>query len=590
MNCFSNFKLKSITMLLSLSALPTLVMSIAQLAFSFSCDPDVCECWSLLRILCLVMLAISVVQAVVSIGIAVFFAAPLGKLSKSLIETFSETEQQALVKISFNNDFQLVRNSIGLFCEKGKSGDFGSVNSDFDKLANCGHEIFFRVRGEKFSSHISPYWYSKYGDNLNFDHASDFKSLVAPESIEQYKCFISNLKSSPNQQIQTQKIRIKIAENRIITVKISAFSRNDRLGNLEILGAISDIEIRISLESQANEYMQRYDFVMQSVPDVIYDVDVKANIYHILNPEKWAELCDIKLENDNFELSRKKYWDYIHPDYREDFLDRFLNYDHLILQHDNSLTFEYRLKAKTSDNDWIWVEHSVRAVAFENGRVIRVIGQIANINEKKRREYKKLYRSEHDSLTGAFLHSVIKREFAAAVTNAAHRNEQPVMTILLVDIDNFNEINEQFGFRIGDLALRYVVSIIWAAQISKCDVGRSGYDEFIIITKKIPNTNYDPPQIADLIISHLSEPVKLEDKYVNLTVSIGSAEYGSDGCDFDQLFCNAETALQHARKLGRNNYLPYSTEMVAAEMERTPDEIENDILNKIDYPATKIDI
>ncbi len=174
--------------------------------------------------------------------------------------------------------------------------------------------------------------------------------------------------------------------------------------------------------------------------------------------------------------------------------------------------------------------------------------------KRTRDELKKAYQeleklANTDPLTGLAnrraLFEVCEREF-----ERAQRYYHP-FSILMLDLDHFKRINDNFGHSVGDLALRITAQTIFE-QLREVDlVGRFGGEEFIII---LPET-----QIEDAIIvaqricrtiSQLSLPV--QDKTVTITVSIGVATYTNGDRNIDMIIQRADQALYKAKHKGRN--------------------------------------
>ena len=128
--------------------------------------------------------------------------------------------------------------------------------------------------------------------------------------------------------------------------------------------------------------------------------------------------------------------------------------------------------------------------------------------------------------------------------------------MMVIDIDNFKHINDRYGHIVGDYALQHLVNILWASQKMECSVGRLGGDEFVVLMKDIKDyTLVD--QMSDYIINAIKEPARLDNAWVNLTVSIGIAFFGQHGTTYEDLFYAADIALYEAKRRGKNQYVIY---------------------------------
>lgn len=134
--------------------------------------------------------------------------------------------------------------------------------------------------------------------------------------------------------------------------------------------------------------------------------------------------------------------------------------------------------------------------------------------------------------------------------NRAKRYQHP-FTVIMLDIDNFKEVNDTYGHAIGDEALKSLAKLC-QINIRKIDIlGRYGGEEFVIL---LPNTNlYQGNEIADRL------RVQVEDTTINtdageikITISLGLAQMDSSTPTLAALIDRADTALYQAKNTGRN--------------------------------------
>jgi diguanylate cyclase (GGDEF)-like protein len=150
-----------------------------------------------------------------------------------------------------------------------------------------------------------------------------------------------------------------------------------------------------------------------------------------------------------------------------------------------------------------------------------------------------------DSLTGLMnrqgFDELLEPELARG-----RRTGQPI-ALILADIDRFKEINDRLGHAAGDAALRIVGETAHRTTRSTDTVARVGGDEFAMI---LPDTDAEgaflfAERVREAIMSQQAEDAPL-------TMSLGIAEFDSDGLAPDVLTRSADRALYEAKKLGRN--------------------------------------
>jgi diguanylate cyclase (GGDEF)-like protein len=132
------------------------------------------------------------------------------------------------------------------------------------------------------------------------------------------------------------------------------------------------------------------------------------------------------------------------------------------------------------------------------------------------------------------------------------------LSVLILDIDNFKEINDTYGHLFGDECLRLIASTISSELLRASDcVARYGGDEFVAL---LPNTNEDETwTVAEKLVQAISNiSSNFNDEKLHMTCSIGGATTIPDyQDDKEYLLKQADAALYHAKSNGRNRYQPY---------------------------------
>lgn len=134
--------------------------------------------------------------------------------------------------------------------------------------------------------------------------------------------------------------------------------------------------------------------------------------------------------------------------------------------------------------------------------------------------------------------------------NHAARN-QTELSLLLLDLDHFKQVNDHYGHDVGDEVLKYV-SATMTHRLRKTDLAcRLGGEEFGIL---LPGANLDRAiVVAEEIRKTIADiPYAKAKAIIPLSVSIGVAEYGFDGKDLESLYAIADGHLYKAKAGGRN--------------------------------------
>lgn len=160
----------------------------------------------------------------------------------------------------------------------------------------------------------------------------------------------------------------------------------------------------------------------------------------------------------------------------------------------------------------------------------------------------------HDPLTGlanrALLGDRIARSFS--------RIDAPV-TLLLVGVDHFKLVNDGLGHEVGDRVLRCLADRLTAVVDPGCTLARVGGDEFAILVDR-PATDLKTLRLAERLLEAVQEPFIVDDHNLRLSVSVGIAERTHVAATSTQLMADADTALDAAKRNGRNRMEVFDVE------------------------------
>jgi diguanylate cyclase (GGDEF)-like protein len=157
-----------------------------------------------------------------------------------------------------------------------------------------------------------------------------------------------------------------------------------------------------------------------------------------------------------------------------------------------------------------------------------------------------------DSLTGSLNRYSLLQAFEHELQRA-QSGDLP-LSVLLVDVDDFKQINDQHGHAVGDCALQHLVSL--CSQVSRRDdlFARYGGEEFVLLLPGAPQ--HRATEVAERLCQWIAQnPLELpEHPGVPLTVSIGVASLTPGDRDTDTVLARADAALYAAKNAGRNRW------------------------------------
>lgn len=199
--------------------------------------------------------------------------------------------------------------------------------------------------------------------------------------------------------------------------------------------------------------------------------------------------------------------------------------------------------------------------------------------------------AQSDSLTGLGNRALFKERLQMALAHAERSGK--LVALMILDLDNFKDVNDTLGHDVGDQLLQRVATILKETSRQVDTIVRLGGDEFAIIVDELDRVDGVVVH-ANRILDALSQPQQISGHEVHPGVSIGITSYPQDARDPDVLLKNADLALYRAKAEGRGNVQLYRHELHLKVIERNA--IEKDLRAAITnnqfvlYYQMKVDI
>ena len=197
---------------------------------------------------------------------------------------------------------------------------------------------------------------------------------------------------------------------------------------------------------------------------------------------------------------------------------------------------------------------NARQIERKVGKERIILLAIEDITERKKYEEKIQQMAFHDSLTGLPNRKLLSDRLGIVLAQAK-RNKKKV-GIVMLDLDNFKDVNDTLGHDVGDILLKAVAERLSGTLRKSDTVARFGGDEFVLI---FPNMEVieEAIQVVQKIIDRFNKPFLIDTHQLVVTTSIGIAVYPNDGMDEEILMKNADIAMYQAKQAGRARYQLY---------------------------------
>ncbi|MDO8140824.1 MAG: PAS domain S-box protein [Candidatus Brocadiales bacterium] len=211
------------------------------------------------------------------------------------------------------------------------------------------------------------------------------------------------------------------------------------------------------------------------------------------------------------------------------------------------------------DGSLYWEHIVVSPIKNPKGVITHFVAVMEDITERKKLDSQLIYLANHDSLTNLFNRRRFYEELEGKLALLKRHGMEGAL--LLLDIDNFKDINDTLGHPAGDEILIKLAALL-RKLIRKTDViARLGGDEFAIALLGINASN------AESISNQIKESVRQhavlgERQSFYITISIGIALFPQHSDSIETLLTYADLAMYQAKEEGRNRICIYATDQI----------------------------
>jgi diguanylate cyclase (GGDEF)-like protein/PAS domain S-box-containing protein len=204
------------------------------------------------------------------------------------------------------------------------------------------------------------------------------------------------------------------------------------------------------------------------------------------------------------------------------------------------------------------IEKTVTPIRDQDGVLTGSVVAFHDVSAARAQSLEMSRLAQHDSLTGLPNRVLFNDRLKQAISLAMRQDKQ--LAVMFVDLDQFKKINDSLGHAVGDKLLQSVAGRLVDCVRRTDTVSRLGGDEFVVLLSQVEHEE-DVAVSARKILRTLAAPHPVDNKNLDISVSIGVSTYPSDGPEAESLMDKADTAMYEAKKQGRNNYQFFRRDM-----------------------------
>lgn len=212
-----------------------------------------------------------------------------------------------------------------------------------------------------------------------------------------------------------------------------------------------------------------------------------------------------------------------------------------------------------ADGQTVWAVLDVVLVRTPDGTPDHFVAQLRDITESRLASEALAHRAMHDPLTGLANRSVMQEVLQSSLEQPGAAGR---VAVLVIDLDEFKQINDRYGHPAGDEVLVHVAGVLRAATAGRGTVSRLGGDEFVIVVQD-PDAARVVFEVAGGIHHGLQHPVRTQRRRLPVRASVGIAvaDHALASGGAMGLLAAADAALYRAKAGGRSRTEVYDASM-----------------------------
>ncbi len=290
---------------------------------------------------------------------------------------------------------------------------------------------------------------------------------------------------------------------------------------------------------------ERHELLTKQSEGVIFTLDLDTDT--LTCSSRWQEIFGYPPLSEHFMTSLPKA-SHFHPDD----LPPMTSWAEGLRRGENAQPY-LEVRIINRDGKYIWCRIHARLQRDETAQTNRIVGIIYDIDEFKQTTLALKARAERDSLT-KLLNKDSTQQLVTEHLNA--QDDQSLSALLILDLDNFKAVNDNYGHLYGDAVLSQIGSSLRSLFRSQDIIGRIGGDEFLVFLKDIPNVELVHDRCR-LLLSTFRELFSRLMPDLPVSCSVGAALAPTHAPDYSNLFQHADEALYLAKRKGKDQYKMY---------------------------------
>ena len=422
-----------------------------------------------------------------------------------------------------------------------------SIPGSFGKITLFEDEFVLRNGNEQFYELLKL-------DTIN----NPFGVSVAYEQIGISKSFVNEVALRKEEDVEYALYHEHTKKWYMIKATYSGENFGSRYPNYYVM--VSDISQQRETQYQVEFQKEKYRIVAEILEDIIFEYDCDSDV--MVFSDKYKQIFGENAIQFSFKkklLEGKATTQVDSMDENSGRIPEETNIDYLKIfeaveedETGDNYRGEFFVNYKSVNGRW----YSVTATGKydEDGRLIKIMGALRDVDALKKEQKKLLDKSRVDAMSGLLNKVATQEEIAKKISQGL---VEGVSALIMIDIDDFKTVNDVYGHLVGDEVIMAIAKVLKSSFREQDIVGRVGGDEFQVFMSGILDRQMVVERVASIVekVKKVSQTIE-EIADENIAISVGIA-FTSDSENYNILYNKADSALYSAKRNGKNRYEIY---------------------------------
>lgn len=365
------------------------------------------------------------------------------------------------------------------------------------------------------------------------------KNFIDSLVIEDREQASEHFQSALAGEFTDRRMQLVSKSGAVLTCLVKFISINSNEKNTGLYMIINDMTELDRVASLYQEGTENFRIIAENVHDVIILMDHNKK-YLYISPSS-ENIYGFKAEH----IVEQEAFYNVHP---EDVAIIEKAFDQ---SAKNAAPYLVQLRLLHKERGWIWSEITGTPVLGEDKKFNHMVMVARDISLQKEYESQLKHFAYFDSLTDLPNRRYFQ-EYAKMHLEQTNKNEKS-LAVLILDIDDFKEINDQWGHEIGDAVIQEFGHRLNDCMFGENIAARLGGDEFVILLADTENKE-QVAEIADMIYQVMKKPIEVQGLSLNVSISMGIALAPAEQVSVSVMMKRADLAMYKAKQQEKNSF------------------------------------